>query len=401
MREAAIVSTARTAIGRAGRGAFNDTDAPELAGHVIKTAIERAGIDPARIDDLAMGVASQWGTQGNNLGRTALFAAGLPLSVPATTLDRKCASGLTALAFAARGIMAGDLDVAVSGGTESVTHTRNNHAPTYRGMPKVVTDVVPHAYMAMIETAEIVAERYGVSREAQDEFAVESHARAAAATAQGRFADEIAPITVRKNIVEKDGTISGSEEVTLSQDEGIRPGTTLEKLATLKPVWKDGTVVKEGHYVTAGNASQLSDGASAQVLMERSMAEAEGLPILGVFRGFQAAGCAPEEMGIGPVFAIPKLLERAGLSVDDIGLWEINEAFASQALYCRDKLGIDPAKLNVNGGGIALGHPFGMTGSRIAGHALIEGRRRGVRYAVVSMCVAGGMGAAGLLEIPQ
>lgn len=400
MREAAIVSTARTAIGRAHRGAFNDTDAPELAGHVMKAAIERAGIDPIRIDDVAMGVAVQWGTQGNNLARTAVFAAGLPLSVPGTSLDRKCASGLTALAFAARGIIAGDMDVALAGGAESVSLTRNSHAPTFRSQPEVVTDQVPHAYMAMIETAEIVAERYHVSREAQDAFAAESHARAAAATAEGRFADEIAPITVRKNIVEKDGTVSGSEEITLAQDEGIRPGTTVETLAKLKPVWKDGQVVKEGQYVTAGNASQLSDGASAQILMDREMAEREGLPILGIFRGFQSAGCAPEEMGIGPIFAIPKLLERAGLSIDDVGLWEINEAFASQVLYCRDKLGIDPARFNVNGGGIALGHPFGMTGSRIAGHALIEAKRRGVRYAVVSMCVAGGMGSAALLEIP-
>lgn len=401
MREAAIISTARTAIGRAHKGAFNDTDAPQLAGHVMKAAVDRAGIDPARIDDVAMGVAVQWGTQGNNLARTAVFAAGFPLSVPGTSLDRKCASGLTALAFAARGIIAGDIDVAVAGGAESVSLTRNNHAPTFRSQPKVVTDQVPHAYMAMIETAEIVAERYHVSREAQDAFAVESHLRAAAARTEGRFADEIAAITVRKNVIEKDGTVSGSEEITLEQDEGIRPGTTLEALAKLKPVWKDGQVVKQGKYVTAGNASQLSDGASAQVLMDREMAEREGRPILGIFRGFQSVGCAPEEMGIGPVFAIPKLLDRAGLSVDDIGLWEINEAFASQALYCRDKLGIDPAKLNVNGGGIALGHPFGMTGSRIAGHALIEAKRRGVRYAVVSMCVAGGMGSAALLEIPN
>jgi acetyl-CoA C-acetyltransferase len=400
MREAVIVSTARTGVAKAFRGALNDTDVPAMAGHVINAAIARAGIDPARIDDVVMGVATQWGTQGNNAARTSVFAAGLPLSVPATTVDRKCASGLTALAFAARGIIAADLDIAVAAGAESITHTRNAHAPTYRAQPTVVSDAVPHAFMAMIETAELVAERYGVSREAQDAFAAESHWRAAKAEAEGRFADEIVAFATRRNVVEKDGSISGSEAVTLVADEGIRADTTLEGLAKLKPVWKDGQIVQAGRYVTAGNASQLSDGASAQVLVERRLAEREGLPVLGIFRGFQSAGCAPEEMGIGPVLAIPKLLDRAGLTIADIGLWEINEAFASQALYCRDRLGIDPALLNVNGGGIALGHPFGMTGSRIAGHALIEAKRRGVRYAVVSMCVASGMGSAGLFEIP-
>ncbi|TAL04188.1 MAG: thiolase family protein [Rhodospirillaceae bacterium] len=399
MREAAIVSTARTAIARAHRGAFNDTDAPALSAHVVNGALARAGIDPARVDDLVMGVGVQWGTQGNNLARMTVFAAGIPDSVAATTLDRKCASGLTALAFAARGIMAGDIDVAVAGGVESITHTRNSHAPTYRAQPKAVLDAKPHAYMAMIETAEIVAARYHVGREAQDELAALSHQRAAAATREGRFAQEIVPMTVQRNIIAKDGTVSGRETVTLAADEGVRGDTTVEALAKLKPVWRDGQVIKEGRFVTAGNASQLSDGASAQVVMDRVTAEREGLDILGIYRGFQSAGCAPEEMGIGPVLAIPKLLDRAGLRIDDIGLWEINEAFASQLLYCRDRLGIDPDKLNVNGGGIALGHPFGMTGSRLVGHALIEARRRGVRYAVVSMCIAGGMGAAGLFEI--
>lgn len=400
MREAVIVSTARTGVARAFKGALNDTDAPAMAAHVMNAAISRAGIDPARIDDVALGVATQWGTQGSNLARTAILAARLPQTIPGTTLDRKCGSGLTAIAYVARAIMAGDIDVGLAGGAESITHTRNAHAPTYRAQPAEVVAGSPHAYMAMIETAEIVAEKYGVSRESQDEFSLESHLRAAAATRDGRFADEIAPFTVRKNIIAKDGSVTGAEEVTLDSDEGIRADTTLEGLAKLKPVWKDGQVVKEGRFVTAGNASQLSDGASAQVLVDRAVAEREGLPILGLFRGFQSAGCAPEEMGIGPIFAIPKLLARAGLTVDDIGLWEINEAFASQALYCRDKLGIDPAKLNVDGGGIAIGHPFGMTGSRLVGHALIEARRRGVRYAVVSMCVAGGMGSAGLFEIP-
>lgn len=400
MREAAIVSTARTAIARAHKGAFNDTDAPEFMAHVIKAAIDRAGIDPLRIDDVVIGVGTQWGTQGNNLARTSIFAAGLPDSIPGTTLDRKCGSGLTTLAFAARGIMAGDIDVAVTGGAESITHTRNAHAPTYRAQPKAVLDAKPYAYMAMIETAEIVAERYGISREAQDEISALSHQRAAAATKEGRFKDEIVPIVVTKNVIEKDGSISGRETITLTTDEGIRADTTAEALARLRPVWKDGLIVKEGKFVTAGNASQLSDGASAQVVMDRATAEAEGKDILGIFRGFQSVGCAPEEMGIGPIFAVPKLLDRAGLKVEDIGLWEINEAFASQYLYCRDKLGIDPATINVNGGGIALGHPFGMTGSRLVGHALIEARRRGVRWAVVSMCVAGGMGSAGLFEIP-
>ncbi len=400
MREAAIVSTARTAIGRAHKGAFNDTDAPALAAHVVKAALDRAGIDPARVDDLFMGAAAQFGTQGANVGRMSIFAAGLPDTIPATSIDRKCASGLTAIAMAARGIIAGDIDVAVAAGVESVSLTRNAHAPTFRAQAKIVTDQVPHAYMAMIETAEIVAERYGVRREAQDEFAATSHQRAAAARDAGRFDAEIVPITVTRNLIAKDGSVTGTETLTLAADEGIRDDTTAAGLAGLRPVWRDGQMVKEGRFVTAGNASQLSDGASAQVVMDRAMAEAEGLPVLGIYRGFQVAGCAPEEMGIGPVFAIPKLLARAGLKVSDIGLWEINEAFAAQALYCRDHLGIDPALLNVNGGGIALGHPFGMTGSRIAGHALIEARRRGVRWAVVSMCVAGGMGAAGLFEIP-
>lgn len=401
MREAAIISTARTAIGRAHRGAFNDTDAPVLAAHAAKAAISRAGIDPARIDDVIMGAGNQWGSQNANVGRMTVFAAGLPASIPATSLDRKCASGLTALAFAARGIIAGDMDVALAGGVETITHTRNAHIPTYRMQSPAVTAQVPHAYMQMIETAEIVADRYGIGREAQDAFSAESHRRAAAAAAEGRFDAEIVPITVTRNIIEKDGSVSGTETLTLSADEGVRADTTADSLARLKPVWRDGAVVKEGRFVTAGNASQLSDGAAAQIVMDRRTAEAEGLPILGLYRGFQVAGCGPEEMGIGPVFAIPKLLHRAGLTVDDIGLWEINEAFACQAIYCRDFLRIPAERLNVNGGAIALGHPFGMTGSRIAGHALIEARRRGVRWAVVSMCVAGGMGAAALFEIPN
>jgi len=398
-REAAIVATARTGVGKAYRGAFNDTEAPVLAAHVVNAAVSRAGIDPARVDDVYLGVGNHWNTQSYNLGRLAVHGSVLPDSTGGFTLDRKCSSGLNAIALAARGIVADEIDVAVAGGMESISLTLNKHAPQYRNRSEFVKAADPHAYMAMIETAEIVADRYGVSREAQDEFSAISQQRAGAAQEAGRFLDEIVPITVDKALFDKEGNETGKEAVTLAHDEGVRGDTTAEKLAALKPVFRDGLVVKEGRHITAGNASQLSDGASAQVLMDRATAEKEGLPILGLYRGFQVAGCKAEEMGIGPVFAIPKLLDRAGLKVDDIGLWEINEAFASQAIYCRDKLGIDPDKLNVNGGGIAIGHPFGMTGSRLVGHALIEGKRRGVRYAVVSMCVAGGMGAAGLFEI--
>jgi len=397
MREAAIVSTARTGIGKAYRGAFNATEAPVLAGHVMAAAVERAGIDPARIDDVFWGVGNQWGTQGGNAGRMAVFAGGLPRSVPAFTLDRKCGSGLTAAALAARSIIAGDIDVALAGGMESISYTVTRDAPRF--VNGSVTAREPAAYIPMIETAEIVADRYGITREHQDRYAAESQRRAAAGLAGGAFAEEIVPITVDKAVFDKEGNRTGTETVTVTQDEGIRPGTTFEALAGLKTVWKGGDFTGPGTNVTAGNASQLSDGAAAQIVMDRATAEAEGLPILGVYRGFQAAGCGPEEMGIGPVFAIPKLLARAGLSVPDIGLWELNEAFASQCLYCRDHLGIDPDRYNVNGGAIAVGHPFGMTGSRLVGHALIEGKKRGARFVMVSMCTAGGMGAAGLFEI--
>ncbi|MDQ2879368.1 MAG: acetyl-CoA C-acyltransferase [Pseudomonadota bacterium] len=397
MREAAIVATARTPIGKAYRGAFNATEAPVLAGHVMNAAIERAGIDPARIDEVFWGVGNQWGTHGGNAGRMAVFAGALPHTVPAFTLDRKCGSGLTAIALAARSIICDEVDVALAGGMESISLTVTRDAPRYVNQSVIAKE--PAAYIPMIETAEIVAGRYNISRAAQDAYGAQSQQRAAAGVAAGAFKEEIAPITVDKALFDKEGNRIGTETVTLSQDEGIRAGTTIEALSGLKTVWPGGDFTGPGTNVTAGNASQLSDGASAQILMDRKTAEAEGKPILGVYRGFQAAGCAPDEMGIGPVFAIPKLLDRAGLSVADIGLWELNEAFASQCLYCRDHLGIDPEKYNVNGGAIAVGHPFGMTGSRLVGHALIEGRKRGVRYVVVSMCTAGGMGAAGLFEI--
>ena len=397
MREAAIVATARTGIGKAYRGAFNATEAPALAGHVMQAAVERAGIDPARIDDVFWGVGNQWGTQGGNAGRMAIFAGGLPHSVPAFTLDRKCGSGLTAVALAARSIIAGDIDVALAGGMESISFTVTKDAPRY--VNGSVTVKEPAAYIPMIETAEIVAERYGISRQSQDEYAAMSQQRAAAGLANGAFVEEIVAVTVEKALFDKAGTRTGTETVTVTQDEGIRPGTTYEALAGLKTVWGGGDFSGPGQNVTAGNASQLSDGAAAQIVMDRATAQAEGKEILGLYRGFQAAGCGPEEMGIGPIFAIPKLLDRAGLSVADIGLWELNEAFASQCLYCRDHLGIDPEKYNVNGGAIAVGHPFGMTGSRLVGHALIEGRKRGVQWVVVSMCTAGGMGAAGLFEL--
>ena len=399
MREAAIVSTARTGIGKAYRGAFNDTEAPVLSSHVVNAAIVRAGIDPARVDDVYLGVGNHWNTQGYNLGRLTVHGSVLPDTTSGITMDRKCSSGLNAIALAARGIMCDEIDVAIAGGCESVSLTINKHAPMWRNRSEFVKAHDPYAYMVMIETAEVVAERYGIAREDQDRFAAQSQQRAAAARQAGRFDDEIVPIEVSKALFDKEGNETGKERLTLAADEGIRAGTTYEALAGLKPVFKDGLVIKEGRHVTAGNASQLSDGASAQVVMDLATAQKEGLPVLGVYRGFQVAGCGADEMGIGPVFAIPKLLKRAGLSIDDIGLFEINEAFASQAVYCQRTLDIDPDKLNVNGGGIALGHPFGMTGSRLAGHALIEGKRRGVKYVVVSMCIAGGMGAAGLFEI--
>ncbi|WP_372778764.1 acetyl-CoA C-acyltransferase [Litorivivens sp.] len=399
MKEAVIVSTARTAMGKAFRGAFNDTDAPVLGGHVIRHAVERAGIEGGEVDDVLMGAAAQQGSQGYNIARLSAMAAGLPVTVSGASLDRMCSSGLMTIGYAAKAIMTDEIDIAVAGGLESISLTQNKHKNGYRNVSKAVTDHTPYMHMAMIETAEIVADRYNISRDAQDEFAYQSQMRTAAGQEAGKFDDEIVPLTTTKAVFNKETKETTYEEVTLTKDEGNRPSTTLESLQGLDPVFKDGMLIKEGKHITAGNASQLSDGASAVCLMEASMAEKRGLQPLGAYRGMAVAGLAPEEMGIGPVFAIPKLLKRHGLKVGDIGLWEINEAFACQALYCRDQLDIPNELLNVNGGAISIGHPFGMSGARMVGHALIEGKRRGVKYVVVSMCVGGGMGAAGLFEV--
>ena len=393
MREAVIVSTARTPIGKAYRGAFNDTTTPTMAVPVIQEAIHRAQVEVGEIDDLIMGAALQEGTQGYNVARQCGIAAGLPMSVSGQTIDRQCSSGLMSISMAAKQIIADGMQTVVAGGLESISLVQNDHQNEYRNEDSVALEKAPDLYMAMIDTAEVVSKRYNISREAQDEYALQSQQRTADAQQAGRFDDEIIPSTVTKLFTDKETGETTRQEMTLERDECNRPGTNAAGLAALRPV------MGEGGFITAGNASQLSDGVSVCVLMERKQAEQRGLQPLGVYRGMAVAGCEPDEMGIGPVFAVPKLLERNGLTMDDIDLWELNEAFACQVLYCRDRLGIPNERLNVNGGAISIGHPYGMSGSRMVGQALIEGKRRGVKNVVITMCVGGGMGAAGLFEV--
>jgi acetyl-CoA C-acetyltransferase len=392
MRQAVIVSTARTPIGKAYRGAFNNTEAPSLGGHAVKHAVERAGLAPAEVDDVIMGCGMPQGTQGQNIARQIALAAGLPVTTAGMTVDRQCSSGMMAIALAAKTVVADNVDIIVGGGLESISLVQNEHINTFRAKDARLLAMHEHVYMPMIDTAEVVAKRYDISREAQDEYALQSQQRTAAGQEAGKFDDEIVPLPSNKGVMNKETKEISFEDVVLEKDEGNRPSTTQEGLAGLNPV-------RENGYITAGNASQLSDGASAAVVMEAGIAEKRGLEPLGIYRGTAVAGCEPDEMGIGPVFAVPKLLKRNGLTMDDIDLWEFNEAFAVQVIYCRDRLGIPNDKLNVDGGAISIGHPYGMSGARMVGHALLEGKRRGAKYVVCTMCVGGGQGAASLFEV--